>query len=216
MTLNRFSAMSVHENRIQSQGYKRIAGIDEAGRGPLAGPVIAAACILPKDAYFKNLNDSKKLSFKQRESLYKQLTETKDIAYGMGQASVLEIDQYNILQATFLAMQRAVLALPLIPDYLLIDGNRSPYFNIPKETLVKGDSLSISIAAASILAKVLRDQLMDELDRKWPEYGFKKHKGYGTEEHIKAIKKWGPCPDHRMTFDPIKSSNSEKVQSVLF
>ena len=207
MSRARFASMSIHEKRIFAQGFKKIAGIDEAGRGPLAGPVIAAACILPPQAYFKHLNDSKQVSPAQRETLYEQLTRAKDVAFGIGQASVLEIEQINILQATLLAMQRAVQALPIVPDYLLIDGNRSPYFNIRKETLVKGDTLSVSIAAASILAKVFRDRLMEEMGKKWPNYGFAKHKGYGTKEHIEAIQKWGPCPDHRMTFAPVKKSS---------
>jgi ribonuclease HII len=196
--------MSVHENRILSQGFKYIAGVDEAGRGPLAGPVIAAACILPPKTVFANLNDSKQVSPKQRDILYRELTSAKGVLFGIGEASVLEINEINILQATFLAMQRAVEALPSPPDYLLIDGNRAPYFTMQKETLVQGDSLSVSIAAASILAKVFRDRLMEKMDEKWPMYGFGKHKGYGTKEHIEAIQKWGPCPDHRMTFAPLR------------
>lgn len=205
MSRARFSTMSIHEKRIYAQGFQKIAGIDEAGRGPLAGPVVAAACILPRGTYFANLNDSKQVSPEQREILYKKLNEAKGVLFGIGEASVLEIDQMNILQATFLAMQRAVQALPSPPDYLLIDGNLSPYFNIQKETLVEGDSLSISIAAASILAKVFRDRLMEKMDEAWPMYGFKKHKGYGTKEHMEALEKWGPCPHHRMTFNPLKS-----------
>lgn len=197
--------MSHHEKRIYAQGFQNIAGIDEAGRGPLAGPVVAAACILPRGVYFANLNDSKQVSPEQREILFKKLNGTKGVLFGIGEASVLEIDQMNILQATFLAMQRAVQALPSPPDYLLIDGNQSPYFNIQKETLVEGDSLSISIAAASILAKVFRDRLMEKMDETWPMYGFKRHKGYGTKEHMEALKKWGPCPHHRMTFNPLRS-----------
>ncbi len=204
MSISRFALMSLHEQRLLSKGFVKIAGVDEAGRGPLAGPVVAAACILPQNAFFANLNDSKQVSEKQRERLFKELTETDGVIYGIGEASALEIDQINILRATFLAMQRAVQALSISPDYLLIDGNRAPHFKIPTETIVKGDSLSISIAAASIIAKVYRDKLMEELDQKWPMYGFSKHKGYGTKEHIESIKKWGPCPDHRQTFAPIR------------
>lgn len=205
MSIARFAAMSIHEKSVLSRGFKQIAGIDEAGRGPLAGPVVAAACILPQKAFFANLNDSKQLSAKQRDVLYSLLTQTDGVIYGIGQASVLEIEERNILQATFLAMQRAVQNLPSPPDFILIDGNQAPSFSIPCKTLVKGDALSVSIAAASVIAKVFRDRLMRELDLKWPMYGFGKHKGYGTEEHIEAIKKWGPCPDHRKTFDPIKT-----------
>jgi len=200
----RFQTMSIYENKLKQKGFINIAGIDEAGRGPLAGPVVAAACILPKDAVFLSLNDSKQLSEKQRESLFIQITETVGIQFGIGEASVDEIDRCNILQATFLAMQRAVNALSSPPDYLLIDGNLSPLFEIPKQTIIKGDSLSVSIAAASVLAKVFRDRLMKEMDQKWPNYGFKQHKGYGTSKHLEAIEKWGPCPIHRKTFDPIK------------
>lgn len=211
MSRARFNAMSLHEKRIFSLGFQKIAGIDEAGRGPLAGPVIAAACILPQGKYFAHLNDSKQVSPAQREILYQKLRETKGVLFGIGEASVSEIDRINILQATFLAMQRAVEALPCPPDYLLIDGNRSPYFNIQKETIIAGDAASISIAAASILAKVFRDRLMEKMDEIWPMYGFKKHKGYGTREHIEAIKKWGPCPNHRMTFDPLKNLDKIKL-----
>jgi ribonuclease HII len=203
--MNRYILMSLHENRLLSKGFKNIAGVDEAGRGPLAGPVVASACILPEKSFFANLNDSKQVSEKNRERLYKQLTETDGVIYGIGEASAAEIDQINILQATFLAMKRAIQALSISADYLLIDGNRAPNFGIPSETIVKGDSLSISIAAASIIAKVYRDELMMKLDQKWPMYGFSKHKGYGTKEHIESIKKWGPCPDHRQTFAPIKN-----------
>ena len=196
---------SQHEKRLRKQGFLQIAGIDEAGRGPLAGSVIAAACILPDEAYFESINDSKQLTPEEREYLYELLLQTEGIVFGVGEATCLEVDQHNILQATLLAMQRAVHALKTLPDYLLIDGNQSPQFKIPLETLVKGDSRSISIAAASIIAKVTRDRMMIELDKKWPEYGFKRHKGYATPEHLEAIEKWGPCLIHRETFDPIKS-----------
>lgn len=206
MSEERFASMSFHENRLLANGYLNIAGIDEAGRGPLAGPVVAAACILPKGVTFPSLNDSKQLSSIVREALYHQITETKGVAFGIGQASVAEIDDLNILNATLLAMQRAVEKLPRIPDYLLIDGNRKPSFSIPSEAIIQGDCLSISIAAASILAKVFRDRLMQELDKEWPGYGFARHKGYGTELHKEAILKLGPCPIHRKTFQPFKSA----------
>jgi ribonuclease HII len=195
--MNRFESMSIHEKRLRTRGIQKIGGIDEAGRGPLAGPVVAAACILPEDAFFPTLNDSKKLSSLVREDLYEKLTSDPRIFYGIGEASVEEIDELNILQATLLAMQRAVQKLPVTPDYLLIDGNISPLFEIPRETIIKGDGLSVSIAAASVLAKVFRDRLMEQMDKKWPEYGFKKHKGYGTAAHRDAIREWGACPIHR-------------------
>ncbi len=212
MSLSRFIAMSVHENRLFEQGFLKVAGIDEAGRGPLAGPVVAAACILTRGVVFRSLNDSKQLSPEQRESLYRKLSKTKGVEFGLGLASVEEIDQHNIFQANFLAMQRAVQNLPTPPEYLLIDGNLCPYFTIPKEALVKGDCRSISIAAASIIAKVSRDKIMEELDLKWPEYGFRKHKGYATKQHLAAIEKWGPCPIHRKTF----TQKRENLEDQLY
>jgi len=191
------------EERIFSQGFHAIGGIDEAGRGPLAGPVVAACCILPKSASFNKLNDSKKLSPKQRENLFLELNNTQGVLYAIGVASAKEIDEINILQATFLAMQRAVDAMEILPDYLIIDGNKAPDFSIPNETIIGGDGRVPSIAAASIIAKVTRDKMLCEMDEKWPEYGFKKHKGYGTKVHLEAIEKWGACQEHRMSFAPI-------------
>ncbi len=202
------SPHSLFEERLASKGFKAIAGIDEAGRGPLAGPVVAASCILPPGIAFDSLNDSKKLTPKQRELLFEQLKNTPGVIFGVGKASAKEIDEINILQATFLAMQRAVDAMEQVPDYLLIDGNRSPLFSTPRETIIGGDALSVSIAAASIIAKVLRDRIMEKIDEKWPEYGFKKHKGYGTKIHMEALETWGPCPEHRMDFSPVKKYNS--------
>lgn len=204
MAKSRIAKMSILENQLTQDGHQRIAGIDEAGRGPLAGPVYAAACILPRGVIFRGLNDSKQLSPDQRDSLFQKLMKTEGVFFGVGIATSTEIDQINILQATLLSMQRAVQALPTVPDYLLIDGNKAPRFDIPYETIVDGDCLSISIAAASVIAKVLRDRHMRELDQKWPQYGFSKHKGYGTKDHIEALKKWGPCPEHRMSFQPVR------------
>lgn len=201
----RLEAMSVCEKRVRAEGFVRIAGVDEAGRGPLAGPVVAAVCILPEGALFESLNDSKQLSPEQREGLYEKIVSFPGVQFGVAKASVAEIDQYNILRATLLAMQRAIKVLVEPPDYLLIDGNRLPESEIPTEALVFGDARSISIAAASILAKVTRDRLMCELDAKWPSYGFKRHKGYATPEHFKALKQWGVCPIHRKSFEPVKS-----------
>jgi len=197
--------MSFHEYRLYSLGYNQIAGIDEAGRGPLAGPVVAAACILPHDYLLARLNDSKQLSAAQRDDLFAQLVSDSRIIYGVGIVSVERIDQINILRATFEAMQQSVAALHLKPDYLLIDGNQLPAFDYPKEGIVKGDAVSISIAAASIIAKVTRDRLMIEEALRWPQYGFDQHKGYGTPQHLKALQKFGPCPLHRKTFEPINT-----------
>lgn len=201
----RLNAMLVYEKQLMCKGFLRIAGVDEAGRGPLAGPVVAAACILPHGVLFENLNDSKQLSASQRERLYFQLTSNSLVQFGIGIVDPATIDEINILQATFLAMKKAVAALSSPPDYLLIDGSQVPSFKIPVQAIVKGDSLSVSIAAASILAKVTRDRMMEQYDEKWPGYGFKKHKGYGTQLHLEAIEKKGPTPIHRMSFRPLFS-----------
>lgn len=188
-----------YEKRAGEQGFSAVCGIDEAGRGPLAGPVCAAAVILPPDCDIPGLNDSKKLSEKKREALFPVIQE-KALAFGIGWATAEEIDRVNILQATFLAMARAVEALPAPADYALVDGNRMPPLPIPGETIVKGDATSASIAAASILAKVSRDRLLRQLDEEHPEYGFAKHKGYGTKAHYEAIRKYGLLPEHRRSF----------------
>ena len=188
-----------YEKRAGEQGFSAVCGIDEAGRGPLAGPVCAAAVILPPDCDIPGLNDSKKLSEKKREALFPVIQE-KALAFGIGWATAEEIDRVNILQATFLAMARAVEALPAPADYALVDGNRMPPLPIPGETIVKGDATSASIAAASILAKVSRDRLLRQLDEEHPEYGFAKHKGYGTKAHYEAIRKYGLLPEHRRGF----------------
>jgi ribonuclease HII len=203
--LRRLQAMSVSEIRLKEMSFCKIAGIDEAGRGPLAGPVVAAACILPEGALFESLNDSKQLSAEQREVLFDQLIECPGLVYGVGIVDVATIDQVNILQATFIAMRKAVEALAVLPDYLLIDGNQTPHFDIPKEAIIEGDAKSISIAAASVLAKVTRDRIMHALDVEYPNYGFKKHKGYATAEHIKAIQTFGPSAIHRKSFDPVRT-----------
>lgn len=188
-----------YEKQTASRGCRTVCGIDEAGRGPLAGPVCAAAVILPPGCEIPGLNDSKKLTEKKRELLFPLITQ-KALAYGIGWASEEEIDQLNILQATFLAMARAVEALQTPPDWAMVDGNRMPPLPVPGETIVKGDGKSASIAAASILAKVSRDRVLRQMDEQYPQYGFAKHKGYGTKAHYEAIKAYGVLPVHRKSF----------------
>ena len=187
------------EHEFFEKGYRCICGVDEAGRGPLAGPVCAAAVILPVDLEIPGLDDSKKLSDKKRRELYPIIKE-EALAYGIAFADEKEIDEINILQATYLAMERAMEKLQVRPDFALIDGNRAKDFGIPLETVVHGDSLSASIAAASVLAKVTRDDLMLEMSKEYPQYAFDVHKGYGTKAHYAALQKYGPCPIHRITF----------------
>lgn len=188
-----------YEKQAASRGCRAVCGIDEAGRGPLAGPVCAAAVILPPGCEIPGLDDSKKLAEKKRELLFPLITQ-KALAYGIGWASVEEIDQINILQATFLAMARAVEALQTPPDWAMVDGNRMPPLPVPGEAIVKGDGKSASIAAASILAKVSRDRVLRQMDEQYPQYGFAKHKGYGTKAHYEAIKAYGVLPVHRKSF----------------
>ncbi len=187
------------ENSLFSDEIRMIAGMDEAGRGPLAGPVCAAAVILPAGIEIPGLDDSKKLSDKKRRELFPIIQE-KALAYGIGFATESEIDEINILQATYLAMERAIGQLSLCPDLLLIDGNRARDFGITAKTVIHGDSLSASIAAASVLAKVSRDDFMLLQAESYPEYGFDVHKGYGTKAHYCALEQHGPCPIHRTTF----------------
>lgn len=187
------------EEELFSQGIHQICGVDEAGRGPLAGPVCAAAVILPPYLEIPGLNDSKKLTDKRRRELVPIIQE-QAVAYGIGFASHEEIDSINILQATFLAMERAISQLKGKAEFALIDGNREKDFGLPVRTVVKGDSLSANIAAASVLAKVTRDDLMETLAQEFPGYGFEIHKGYGTKAHYEALRELGPCLVHRMTF----------------
>lgn len=187
------------ENSLYSNGFKVICGVDEAGRGPLAGPVCAAAVILPSGLEIPGLTDSKKLTDKKRRELFPIIKE-QAIAYGVGLASHEEVDEINILQATYLAMERALAQLTVKPDIALIDGNRAKDFGLPVRTVVKGDSLSMNIAAASILAKVTRDDLMLEMAKEYPEYSFEVHKGYGTKAHYEALRQHGASPIHRKTF----------------
>ena len=187
------------ERRLLSEGYSYIAGVDEAGRGPLAGPVYAAAVILPPEVRLDGINDSKKLSPKKREALFDEIIE-KAVGYSIFSVDEKTIDEINILRATYMAMNGAVGALFPKPNYVIIDGNGIRDMDFPHETIVKGDSKSISIAAASVLSKVARDRYITEMAKEYPQYGFEKHKGYGTREHIDAILKYGASPIHRKTF----------------
>lgn len=188
-----------YEKALLGKGYKMICGVDEAGRGPLAGPVVAAACILPVDCVIEGLNDSKKLTEKKREALFDEIQE-KAIAYSIASASNEEIDELNILNATMVAMARAIMGLQTPADFALVDGNCVRNFPVPAMTVVKGDAKSPSIAAASILAKVTRDRICMEMDALYPEYNFAKHKGYPTKLHRDLVMEFGPCPLHRRTF----------------
>jgi len=188
-----------YEQQLNDEGYKIVCGMDEAGRGPLAGAVYAAAVILPHGLVIEGLNDSKKLTEKKREKLFDIIIENA-VSYGIATASAAEIDEINILNASMLAMRRAAAMLDPKPDAGIIDGNTSRGFDFHTVTLVKGDSLSPSVAAASILAKVSRDRYMAELAEKYPEYNFAGHKGYPTKEHMDLVRKLGPCPEHRRTF----------------
>ena len=187
------------EKTLHAKGYSLICGIDEAGRGPLAGPVCASAVILPEGLIIPGLDDSKKLTDKRRRELFPVIKE-KAVAYGIGLATHEEIDEINILQATFLAMKRALAELKISPQFALIDGNRETDFGLPVQTVIKGDSLSANIAAASVLAKVTRDDIMEAMAVDYPGYGFEIHKGYGTRAHYEALRTYGPCAIHRMSF----------------
>lgn len=197
-----------HEIRLKLEGYSTVCGIDEAGRGPLAGPVVAAACYFEEPVTLPHLTDSKKLSKARREALFEQIQNSPDIHFAYAVIDSLIIDEINILEATMLAMKEATDALmqkaPL--SFALIDGNRAPKLSIPSLPIIKGDSISASIAAASIVAKVKRDHLMQAFDQEWPHYGFAKHMGYGTKAHLAAIQEYGPSPIHRLSFAPLKAN----------
>lgn len=195
----------IFETKARSQGYRRIAGVDEAGRGPLAGPVVAAACILSEHGAPQGVDDSKKLTPLARYRLYEELINESGSLFAVGVVDSLRIDQINILQATFEAMLIAVASLKERPDYLLVDGNQMPPSSFAGEAIVDGDALSESIAAASIIAKETRDRMMREYHERWPEYGFDQHKGYCTEKHLEKLAKHGPCPIHRHSFEPVRS-----------
>lgn len=194
---------SRHEREARAEGWRAVAGIDEAGRGPLAGPVVAAAVILPKKVRLQGLDDSKKLSRARREDLFAELRETRGIFWAIGMVQPEEIDRINILQATWRAMALAAGALAVKADFCLIDGLAVRNFPLPHRAIVKGDRASLSIAAASIVAKVSRDALMIEAGETFPDYGFASHKGYGTKAHLEALRIHGPCPLHRRSFQPV-------------
>ena len=187
------------EARLWAQKLKYIAGVDEAGRGPLAGPVVAAAVIFPKDIFISGINDSKKLSPPEREYLF-TVIKNKAVAIGIGMVNEKEIDEINILQATFKAMHLAITNLSIKPQHILVDGKENPLFSLPQTAIINGDNLSFSIAAASIIAKVTRDRIMIEYDKIYPQYNFVQHKGYPTPQHIDAIKQHGLCPIHRKSY----------------
>ncbi|MDD3304346.1 MAG: ribonuclease HII [Clostridia bacterium] len=197
--LSRLKNMLQIEEELYEKGYQYVCGVDEAGRGPLCGPVVAAAVILPQEECIEGVNDSKKLSEKKREQLYDSIME-KAIAVGVGMSDVATIEKVNILNATKLAMKQAIENLKVKPDYVLIDGNQMIEITIPARTVISGDAKSESIAAASIIAKVTRDRMLLEFDKTYPQYGFAKHKGYGTKAHIEAIKEYGLSPIHRPSF----------------
>ncbi|GAA0495473.1 ribonuclease HII [Salinibacillus aidingensis] len=203
--LEHFQGMLMWEHRLWEQGYTYIAGIDEAGRGPLAGPVVAAAVIIDDSFYLEGLDDSKKLSESVRERFFDTIKE-KAVDYGIGIVNAKTIDQINIYQASKLAMKKAVLELKHQPQFLLIDAVKLPELPIQQESIVKGDQKSVSIAAASVLAKVTRDRMMKEIDRQYPSYQFGSNMGYGTKMHLEALEQFGPTPYHRKSFSPVKEA----------
>lgn len=215
--LFRLNELNQFEIAARKKGFNIIAGIDEAGRGPLAGPVVAASCIFPKDFFLPGVDDSKKLSPARRHYLYQELINNSEVTYSVGIVDQAVIDEINIYQATIKAMIAAVDGLNRKPDYLLVDGLELPHPSIPGEGIIKGDQRSHLIAAASIIAKETRDLMMIEFHEKWPQYGFDRHKGYGTRAHLEAIHQHGPCPLHRISFEPIKSMlNSSEPSELQF
>lgn len=196
---NRLQNMVLYEKQAREQGFKFIAGVDEAGRGPLAGPVVAGAVVFPEGCLIKGINDSKKLTPLMRARLFTEIKE-KAVSWGVGMATVEEIDSLNVLQASLLAMRRSLQNLAAQPDYILVDAVRIPEIRVPQLSIIKGDGKSITIAAASIIAKVTRDRMMEDYDNQFPAYGFARHKGYGTRDHIEALQRYGCCTLHRQTF----------------
>lgn len=207
----RLDSLLFFENQVWEEGYRFVVGIDEVGRGPLAGPVVAASCFIPKGVFFEGLNDSKKLTPKKREKLFDSIVSQKGVAYGIGVIDESIIDDINIYQATLCAMKQAIDKMPIKPDYLLIDGLAFTDYPIASLKIIKGDAKSQSIAAASVLAKVIRDEMMRKYHKQWPLYGFDKHKGYGTAKHLAALAAYGPAPIHRKSFEPLKSKLSQNL-----
>ncbi|MBN2191080.1 MAG: ribonuclease HII [Candidatus Aureabacteria bacterium] len=201
----KFYSLLEIENGLRGQGLKLIAGVDEAGRGPLAGPVVASAVIFYEIPPVLGIDDSKKLSKNQRRKIFDFLVSSSNVAIGIGTESEDAIDSKNIREASFDAMKKAVFSLPVKPDFVIVDGFAIPGLPIPQQNIIKGDSRSLSIAAASIIAKVLRDDMMDKYDIEFPDYGFSRHKGYGTKEHLECLRKFGPCRIHRKTFAPVRN-----------
>jgi len=204
------------ENDLRQDGYRRIAGVDEVGRGPLAGPVMAAVCVLPEKFDLPGLNDSKKLSEKKRQILQQKIQE-QAVSYALGSASIEEIDRYNILAATKIAMKRALDKLKVVPDLILVDGRDRLDISLPQRPIIGGDGRCACIAAASILAKVARDAWMEDMHKIYPEYNFHLHKGYGTKNHLEAIRRFGPCAIHRQTFSPVKQykQNRDDIKKLV-
>lgn len=201
------------EKQAYLEGYRKIAGVDEAGRGPLAGPLVVAACILPKSLASWEIDDSKKLTFSKRRDLYEKITSHPKVVFSIVVIEPEEIDRVNILQATLQGMQKAVLELKTAPDFVLVDGNRSPAFSMPSKAIIQGDALSYSIGAASILAKVKRDELMEQYHLLWPDYGFLQHKGYPTAQHQRILLELGPSPIHRKSYAPVQRALQLKVDA---
>ena len=205
--------MLEYENNLYKEGVTLIAGVDEVGRGPLIGPVVACACILPVDFYHKDIKDSKKLSEKKREEMYKIIKENA-ISIGLGIVSEKVIDEVNIYEATKIAMKEAIKNLNITPEHVLIDAMKLE-LNIPSTSIIKGDAKSESIAAASIIAKVTRDHMLDEMDKEYPMYDLKNNKGYGTKKHLEALQTYGPCKYHRVSYSPVRNALNEKNTKTI-
>lgn len=205
--------MLEYENNLYKEGVTLIAGVDEVGRGPLIGPVVACACILPVNFYHKDIKDSKKLSEKKREEMYKIIKENA-ISIGLGIVSEKVIDELNIYEATKIAMKEAIKNLNITPEHILIDAMKLE-LNIPSTSIIKGDAKSESIAAASIIAKVTRDHMLDEMDKEYPMYDLKNNKGYGTKKHLEALQTYGPCKYHRVSYSPVRNALNEKNTKTI-
>lgn len=205
--------MLEYENNLYNEGITLIAGVDEVGRGPLIGPVVACACILPVNFYHKDIKDSKKLSEKKREEMYKIIKENA-ISIGLGIVSEKVIDEVNIYEATKIAMKEAIKNLNITPEHVLIDAMKLE-LNIPSTSIIKGDAKSESIAAASIIAKVTRDHMLDEMDKEYPMYDLKNNKGYGTQKHLEALQTYGPCKYHRVSYSPVRNALNEKNTKTI-